>query len=57
MGKKKEEYPVEEVKKEEPKKVDINAFINRKLKDINELGKPAKAQVLARRVIRNRKEN
>lgn len=56
MAKKKEEMPVEE-KAVAPKKVDIEAFISRKLKDINELGNHARSQALARRVIRNRKEN
>ena len=58
MSEKKIETPVEK-KVEAPKKksVDVNAFINRKLKDINELGKPALAKVLADRVRKNRKEN
>lgn len=61
MSEKKDKTPVDEAPKKnlekEVKKVDVDAFIQRKLKDINELGKPAKAKALASRVIRNRKEN
>lgn len=54
---------VEEVVEEKPekkpikKKVDVDAFINRKLKVINEMTNKAQAKVLAERVIANRKEN
>lgn len=62
MSKEKVEVPVEEeIKKAEPpkkeKKVDVNGFINRKLKDINEMDKPATAKALADRVRKNGKEN
>lgn len=62
MSKEKVEVPVEEkVEKVEPpkkeKKVDVNGFINRKLKDINEMDKPATAKALADRVRKNGKEN
>ena len=61
MSKEKVEVPVEEIKKAETpkkeKKVDVNGFINRKLKDINEMDKPATAKALADRVRKNGKEN
>lgn len=65
------ETPVEEVveeiveevvevkpeKKPMKKTVDVDAFINRKLKVINEMTNKAQAKALAERVIANRKEN
>lgn len=46
----------EKKEKEAPvKKVDVNAFIARKLKDINELENEAKAEFLAARVLNNRR--
>lgn len=47
--KKKEETPK---KKEE---VDVNAFISRKLKPINEMGETASAKFLAQRVLENKR--
>ncbi len=44
--------PVEEVKEQ---KVDVEAFINRKLYAINDMENKALAKVLAERVISNRK--
>lgn len=55
MSKEKVEVPVEEKKvPKNEKKVDVNAFINRKLKDINELDNPALAKSLADKVRKNR---
>ena len=57
------EEVVEEVVEVKPEKkpmkktVDVDAFINRKLKVINEMTNKAQAKVLAERVISNRKEN
>lgn len=44
-----------EKKKETPDKVDVNAFIARKLKVINELESEAKAKFLAERVLENKR--
>lgn len=44
-----------EAKKETPKKVDVNAFIARKLKVINELESDAAKQFLAQRVLNNKR--
>lgn len=55
-----EEEVVEEVAEEiavpEPKGVDVEAFIQRKLYAINKMENKALAKVLAERVISNRKE-
>lgn len=44
-----------EAKKETPKKVDVNAFIARKLKVINELESEASKKFLAQRVLNNKR--
>lgn len=49
------EKKVEAEPKKAEKKVDVNAFVNRKLKDINELDNPALAKELADRVRKNRR--
>lgn len=41
--------------KETPVEVDVNAFVARKLKDINELENEAKAKFLATRVLDNKR--
>lgn len=41
--------------KAETKRVDVNAFIKRKLKDINEMQDQAKAKDLAERVMSNKR--
>lgn len=70
MAKKKDiETPIEEMEVEEevevveevapipePKGVDVEAFIRRKLYAINEMENKALAKVLAERVVSNRKE-
>ena len=47
----------EKKEKEAPKKqeVDVNAFISRKLKSINEMGETASAMFLAQRVLDNKR--
>lgn len=45
----------EKKEKEAPAKVDVNAFIARKLKDINEFENEAKAEFLAERVLSNKR--
>ena len=42
-------------KKETPVEVDVNAFVARKLKDINELPSEARATFLADRVLSNKR--
>lgn len=44
-----------EKKKETPDKVDVTAFISRKLKVINEMESEAKAKFLAERVLGNKR--
>lgn len=51
-----EEEVIEEVAVPEPKGVDVEAFIQRKLYAINEMENKALSKVLAERVISNRKE-
>ena len=41
--------------KETPAEVDVNAFVARKLKDINELENDAEAKFLAARVLDNKR--
>lgn len=45
----------EKKEKVTPAKVDVNAFIARKLKDINEIPGEATAQFLAQRVLNNKR--
>jgi len=45
----------EKKEKEAPAKVDVDAFIARKLKDINEMDNEAKAEFLAARVLNNKR--
>ncbi len=42
-------------KTEDPKEVDVNAFVARKLKAINELESDAQAKFLAQRVLSNKR--
>lgn len=50
-----EEKKAEEKKVETPKaKVNLEAFVTRKLKTINEMSNKAKAKSLAERVLRNK---
>lgn len=43
-----------EKKQEEVQKVDVQKFIERKLKALNEMNNKAKAKALAERVLKNR---
>lgn len=45
----------EKKEKETPKKVDLDAFVSRKLKDINELDDEASKEFLFQRVLNNKR--
>ena len=52
-----EETPVVEEISEEPKKDYVEAFIENKLRVLNQMNNPAKVERLARRILANRKGN
>ena len=58
MAEKKEPKPAKVEKKEPVKtvKVDVDAWIKRKLKAIHEMQDEAKAKALAERIMRNRRD-